>query len=100
MLPPPAEMVREEAIQEQKQVSDLASKAIADIEAAYSASVAAYPSIQELEASLIGGLDVFDRRPLRSQAGDGDATEMTELVTPAEASVRVARLPGGNRSRS
>lgn len=97
MLPPPAEMVRNEAIQEQKQVSELVSKAIGDVETAYSASIAAYPSIQELEASLISGLDVFGHRP---QPLAGDSTAADDPGGPTQTSFRVARLHRGGPGRS
>lgn len=71
-LPRPAEALREEALAEQGRVSDLVSAAIADIERAYTQAIAAYPAIQELEASLSGGTDPFARERPAAPAGSGD----------------------------
>lgn len=54
LLPRPAEAARDDALAEQKRVSELVSAAIEAIHAAYRESVAAYPSIATLEAQIRG----------------------------------------------
>ena len=64
LVPRPVEAAREEAVREQKRVSELVSAAIEDIHRAYRESVEAYPTIASLEAE-IGGVPV---RAVRSVA--------------------------------
>ena len=64
LVPRPVETAREEAVREQKRVSELVSAAIEDIHRAYRESVEAYPTIASLEAE-IGGVPV---RAVRSVA--------------------------------
>ena len=55
ILPRPAEEVRDDAVAEQRRVNALVSTAIADIERAYGESIAAYPSIADLERAIASG---------------------------------------------
>ena len=68
MLPRPADAAREDATAEQRRVSELVSAAIADIERAYSESIAAYPTIAELEAAIASGGATWVREPAAAAA--------------------------------
>lgn len=62
IMPRPADEARDDAAAEQRRVATLVSSAIADIERAYSESIAAYPTIAELEAAIAAG-GVLPPRP-------------------------------------
>lgn len=63
IMPRPADEARDDAAAEQRRVADLVSSAIADIERAYGNSIAAYPTIAELEAAIASGGVLPRRRP-------------------------------------
>ena len=68
ILPRPAEEVRDDAVAEQRRVNALVSTAIADIELAYSKSIASYPSIADLERAIAsGGAVPFHDEPAASK---------------------------------
>jgi len=64
LMPRPADEVRDDATAEQRRVSELVSGAIADIERAYSDSIAAYPTIADLEVAIASGRVMPPRRAL------------------------------------
>jgi hypothetical protein len=81
IMPRASEDARTDALGEQKQVSEIVSAAIADIERAYSHSIAAYPTIAELEAALAGGIAIL---PTPSVAVVTDASRSERSEAAAE----------------
>lgn len=70
----PADAARDTAQAEQRRVSELVSTSIADIERAYGASIAAYPTIAELEDALSRGGRTQSRSTIAPAPGEPAAT--------------------------
>ncbi len=66
IMPRPADDTKADALAEQQRVSQLVSAAIADIERAYGDSIAAYPTIAELETSIALGPEILARQSAAS----------------------------------